>query len=134
MKKHCISIILSLLIGIGGALAYPVYAADCTTHAACTPVHDTGRSAGGGNHPCICFLWNSRLADQSCRLASLLQTSQQRFLPPTLKHIQLSGLSLFTSFRDRMPALNRMGPAHRWDSTVPPLSVPIYLQTLALLC
>jgi hypothetical protein len=134
MNKRCISILLTLLIGISGLLAYPAYASNCTARASCASVRNTGHSAGGGNHPCTCFLWHSRLANRSCRLASLLQTSRQRFLPPTFTHIQLSGLGLVVSCRDRLPTLNRMGPAHRWDSTVPPLSVPIYLQTSALLC
>jgi hypothetical protein len=134
MNKRYIPIILSFLIGIGGIFANPAYALTCTAHATCAPVRDTGHSAGGGAHPCACFLWHGQLTDRSCRLTSLLQAFRQRFLPSTFKPIQLSGPGVFTRCRDRLPTLNHMGPDHRWASTVPPLSVPIYLRTLALLC
>lgn len=134
MNKRYIPIILSILIGIGGAFAYPAYGADCTARPVCTPVGDAGNSTGGGNHPCACFLWHSQLANHACRLTHLLQTTQRQFLTPTFKHIQLSGLSMSINCWDRLPTLNRTGPTHLWDPTGPPLSVPIYLQNLSLLC
>jgi len=134
MNKRYITIVLSFLIGVSGVFAHPAFAADCAAHATCAPVRDVGRSAGGNSRHCACTLWHSQPAAPSCRLTSLLQTSRQRFLNPTFKHIQLSGLGLSGRCLDRVPTMNRLGPIHRLNSTDSPLSLPIYLQTLALLC
>lgn len=133
MKQRYLVIILLLLIG-SGAYAHPVGAADCAPGATCMPIHSNGHSAGGHNSPCFCSLWSTP-SGSACRLESFLELFQPAIAPPGSQNRVLSILGWPAVPWDRIPRLNRRGLLpRRLNKSDSPLSYPIYLSTLALLC
>lgn len=133
MKQRYFVIILMLVIGLG-ANAHPVGAADCAKGNACMPIHGAVHSTGGHHHLCSCGLW-SEPAGHSCRLKGFLWPIQPAIVPPASHYPVLSALGFPAMFLDRIPELDRRGLLpQRLNKTESPLSYPIYLNTLALLC
>jgi hypothetical protein len=133
MHKRYITIILTLLIGLGGASS-AAYAGNCAGQGTCVPVHRSDHAADATAHHCSCSLNFAEMADAACRLAMLLQSSAQRLLPLSHNHTRLAGLDTAIPNHDWMSIFGRSSNTHELNKTESPLAYPIYLQTLALLC
>lgn len=133
MNRRFFTILLALLIGLGGIYAHPTLASDCADQAHCAPSHAAGHAANTGHPHCACSLSIPQMADAACRLA-ILQSSQKPLFNPKSKRTHLSGLALSPLHQDRISIFNRLGAVRRLNKTDSPLSHPVYLQTLALLC
>jgi len=133
MRKHYFTIILTLLIG-SGAFAQQADANACPIHNDCSPTHGTGHTAGTHSNTCFCSPWSTQLSDHCGRPDILSQWLQQAFVRPDSKLSQLSAPGFFPARRNQIPILNRTGPARCLHKSDSPLSYPIYLRTLALLC
>ena len=132
MSKRYLIITLSLFISLG-AFGHSAGALDCVPDNICVPEQGTGHSAGHGAN-CFCGLWNTP-SNRSCRLENLLETFQSAFVPPASKRTALLVHGLPAVRWDRIPRLDhRAYLPQRLSKTDSPLSYPIYLQTLSLLC
>jgi hypothetical protein len=134
MKARYFKILLALLIGLAGIFGHPAFAADCDDHECGTPIHTTNHAANSGHGHCACSLNTPQTADSACRLTILLQPSQKPFYRSETQRMPLSGLGPAALHQDRLSISNRLGLVRRLNKTESPLSHPIYLQTLALLC
>jgi hypothetical protein len=133
MRKHYFTIILTLLIGLG-AYAHQAVAITCPSHNDCSSTDSTGHTAGTHRDTCLCPPWSAQLSDHCGRPDIMSRRLQQAFVRPDSKPSLLSALGFYPALRNQIPILNRTGPARCLHKTDSPLSYPIYLRTLALLC
>ena len=133
MRKHYFTIIIALLIGLG-AYAHQTGAITCPSQNDCSSTHNTGHTAGPHSNACSCSPWSTQLSDHCGRPDILSKRFQQAFVRPDPKPSLLSALGFSPAHRNQIPISDRTGSARCLHKTDSPLSYPIYLRTLALLC
>ncbi len=133
MNQRYLIVILSLFISLG-AFAHPAGATDCDFASTCIPMQGTAHSTGGHINHCSCNLLRTP-SGHTCRLEGLLERFQRAIGPPAAKRPGLTALGLAAVRWGRIPRLeHRELLPQRFNRSNSPLSYPIYLQTLALLC
>lgn len=129
MRSRHILIVLTLLIGLG-AYTHQAEAVTCPTHGTCESSHEADLNVGH----CFCAPWDAQLTSHCSRPDMSSQWLRQVFVRPDFKSPRFYAPAFSPIGRNRIPILNRTGPPRRPHQSDSPLSYPIYLRTLTLLC
>lgn len=126
-------IIVLTLFAIFGFYTQQASASSCSARHNCMPPLSSGHTGGAGDQDCGCPPGNVQLLGHFCGASRLLRGFPQLILPSdTHQPVHYDAGQPFSI--EANISTNPMAFAHGRCINLPPLSYPIYLQTLALLC
>ncbi len=132
MKLRLI-IFLSIFAAFG-FYSQQAYAASCSAHRSCMPPMDAGHTDGAGGQGCDCSSGGAQLSGRTCGTIPLVQQTRQLFLRPLSYQLEPVDAGSHAFRLENITMTDPTGLPRGPDNDLPPLSCPIYLQTLALLC
>jgi len=132
--RHRLIIALTIC-AVLGFYAQQAFAAGCSEHQSCMPPSSPSHTSGTGDQGCGCPPVDAQLSSHSCQPSTLVQRYQRAILNPAFQHPEPDDASFSYSMQDNIAPTSHAGRSpHGLKINEPPLSYPIYLQTLALLC